>query len=217
MKPVKMLKIIVTLAVAALLFFNAVSLNAEVVERIGAIVNDQVILFSEVKEAAESYKSILIGQNDPEAKNKKEQEIMLKALDTLIEDQLLEQEITDLDLDVSENELNEAIGRIMETNKIPDLDTLKSALARNGILWDEYVDQVTKQLRKWKFVKIKFSSRIKISDDEVKEEYEKEVAMGEREYEYRARHILFKAAKDDPNEKKAIQRAKAEGMLERPP
>lgn len=188
---------------------------AEVVERIAAIVNDEVILLSEINAAADSYQGMLVGIRDPEARREKEQEVNMKVLEMLIEDELLEQQITELKLSINEKEIDEAINRVMQQNNIPDQDTLKMALSRQGIDWSNYRDEVAKQLRKWRFISAKFSARIKISDEEVKEAYEKEQAMEQREYEYRARHILFRVAKEDPEAKRAMQLAKAEGILQR--
>jgi len=195
------------------LFANTAA--AKVVERIAAIVNNEIILLSELEMAAQSWRSMLIGIRNPEEKLSKQREINMKVLNTLIEDKLLEQQIEELKVDVGEKEVDEAINRVMRQNKVPDLATLKMALSRQGIKWDDYKDEVRRQLRKWKFINAKFSSRVKISDEEIEAEFEKQKVKKEQKFEYRASHILFRSIEEDSQEMQEAKVAKAEAILSR--
>ncbi len=195
--------------------FLSAPASAEVVERIAAIVNDDIILLSEVEEVARSYRSMLVGIRDPDRRTAKEKEIHTKVVDSLIEDKLLQQQMKELNFSVSEREVDGAIERVMKQNNIPDQDTLKEALKQQGIEWTKYRGEVRKQLEKWQFINAKVGNRIKISDAEVELTYEKEKDSQESEYEYRASHILFRVAADDSPARDAAQRTRAEETLER--
>ncbi len=202
------------LLLACLLLLSPIA-RAEVVERIAAVVNDEIILLSEVKEQAQSYQSMLVGIRDPEQLTTKKNEIYTKVLDQLIEDMLLEQQLKELKFDVDEKEVDAAIERVMAQNNIPDKETLKKALFQQGIEWTEYRKQIGKQLRKWNFINAKVGNRVKISEAEVKTAYEKENISAAQEYEYRARHILFRLLKSDTAEVEQAQRQRAEDALAR--
>lgn len=189
--------------------------NAEVVERIAAIVNDEIILWSEVMREAEAWRGMLVGIRDPGKLMAKKKEVHHKVLDSLVEDLLLYQQIKELGMKVSEVEVDNAIKNVMDKNNIPDEATLKTALKQQGIEWKDYRESVTKQLNKWQFINAKVGSRVKISDEEVRDQYEKEMVSQVREYEYRASHILFRVAKTDKAEKTADQKERAERALVR--
>lgn len=207
-------KLILIAVILNILLVSSVAFG-EIVEKIAAIVNNETILLSELEMAAESWRSSLVGISDPKEKMMKKHEIDLKVLNTLIEDKLLEQQIEEFKVDVGDKEVEEAINRVMRQNNIPDIATLQMALSRQGIEWDDYRSEVKRQLRKWKFINAKFSSRVKISDEEIDAEYKKQSVKNSKEYEYRASHILFRSVDEDNQKSKDAQKAKAEAVLKR--
>ena len=202
-------------AVFGLLLFAATSAQAEIVERIAAVVNDKVILLSEVNEALANTKAMLSAINDPGARMQKERELRQRVMNTLIEDLLIEQQMEELNLKISEREVDQSIKMVMERNNIPDLDTLKEALKSQGLSWEDYRKAVTKQMQKSQFINAKVGYKVKISDEEVRQAYEKEAAQEAEEFEYHARHILFRVTKDDPPTQVEEQKRKTEEALAR--
>ncbi|RJO63053.1 MAG: hypothetical protein C4523_21495 [Myxococcales bacterium] len=188
---------------------------AEMVERIAAVVNDEIILYSDVVAAAQTWQAMIVGIRDPEQRTARQQEVYRKVLDSLIEDRLLEQQLKELGIKVSDREIDEAIERVMTQNRISDKETFRMALSRQGIDYQEYRDNIAKELRKWQFISARFGNKVKISDEEVRSAWEKEQAMSGEEYEYRASHVLFRVTKDDPPEKEGQQREKAEAARTR--
>lgn len=200
-----------SLALACALFLGLQgTARAEVVERIAAVVNDEIILYSELLDQAQSFESLYASLPDEAARQAKRHEVLERVLDELIDDHLLTQQIKELKIKVSETEIDEAIHDIMSRNKLDNLDDFKQLLTRQGMEWRAYREEIGKQLRRNQFIQAKVGMRIKISDEEVREAYEKETSMATREYEFRARHILFKATKTDSADLLNAQRAKAE-------
>lgn len=190
---------IMPLAAALLLFISPATIRAapETVDRIAAVVGEEIILLSKVQEEALAWASILQGISDPAELERKRAEIYGEVLDQLIDDILLEQQIKELNYQVSDSEVEAAIQRIITQHNIPNVDTLKDALAKQGKSWKQYREEVKKQLRRWQFINAKVGHRVKVSDEEVREQYDKE-SMGEREQEYHARHILFRVQGEEP-------------------
>lgn len=203
------------LVVALGLLFVGGLVRAEVVERIAAVVNDDIILMSEVEEAAQSWRSVLAGIRDPEEFRAKQREIHLQVVELLIEEHLLQQQIRDLNIEIGADEVDAAIARVMEQNQIPDQAALRIALQRQGIEWDEYRTEVSKQLAKWRFIHAKFSSRVKIPEEEIRAAYQKEVEQAVPEFEYRARHILLRVPTEAPDSEREEQQRRAHEALAR--
>jgi peptidyl-prolyl cis-trans isomerase SurA len=200
---------------ALCLILGSLAAQAVIVERIAAVVNDEIIMMSEVEEAAQSWRSMLAGIRDPEQRQAKQKEIYMQILDALIEDRLLLQQIAELKIEISAEDVDDAIARVMEQNNIPNMTALRMALQRQGIEWEDYRVEVTKQLAKWRFIHAKFSARVKIPDEEVKAAYQKEVEQADPEYEYRARHILVRVDADASPDVRADKLQKAKEALAR--
>ncbi len=81
---------------------------------------------------------------------------------------------------VSGGEVDQAVGKIMEANKIKDTETLKRALAQNGLNYDDFREMIKNDIYLAK-MSDKIKSGVTISADDLRE--------------VRARHILiaFKA------------------------
>ncbi len=186
----------------------------QTVDRIAAVVGDEIILLSEIREAAKSWRGMLEGIKDPTEYEKRRREIYREVLNSLVDDILLEQQIKELNYKVSEQEVEATIQRVMKSNNIPNLEVFKDALAKQGKSWKEYRKEIRKQLRRWQFINAKVGHKVKISDEEVLAAYEKET-VGERELEYRARHVLFRVPSGASPMQEDIQRQKAKDALSR--
>jgi peptidyl-prolyl cis-trans isomerase SurA len=162
-----------------------------VVERIVAVVDDQVILSSEVDSVVDQ---LMQAQPPPEgvdrvalARQRREQ-----ILDTLIAEKLLDAEVKKLHVDVTEAEVERVVQGTMQENNLTE-ETLKLALGRQGMTLGEYKEQLKKQLTKMKIVQLKVRSRVSVTDDDVKTaaRQQEKVAAHAGFNRVRARHILW--------------------------
>ncbi|MBW1894134.1 MAG: SurA N-terminal domain-containing protein, partial [Deltaproteobacteria bacterium] len=101
----------------------------EVVDRIVAKVNDEIILLSELNEALESYTGKV---NNYSSSDERRQEMIFKlredVLNQLVEKKLSEQQIKELGIRIEDGEIDNAIERIKESNFFTD-ETLRKMLA----------------------------------------------------------------------------------------
>ena len=198
------------LSLALLLLLPAATLRAEseLIERVAAVVNDDIILLSEVRETAVVFEGRLSNVTDPVERERKYKEILHIALDRMIEERLLEQQIEELKYTVGEAEVDANIRQIMDKNNIPDIETFKEVLRRQGLDWREYRKQVKKQIKRWQFISAKVGGKVKVSDEDVLREYQKSQSKHNKEYEYHPRHILFKVpeGQDADFERRIVQR-----------
>lgn len=159
------------LGVIALLTLGAV------VDRIAAVVNDDVITLSEVYELGSEFieKAVQDAGGNPARRREAEIEV----LDSLIKRRLISQEITKLGLDVTEQELDRTVDDIARRNGL-ERDQLRSEVEKSGMPWQEYRSELKESLRQSKFTQAVIQPRINVNEDELLDAYNRAVASGAR-------------------------------------
>ena len=137
-----------------------------VLDRVIAAVNDDVITLSEVYEFADSYMEEQVKAKGEGARHAAEREV----LERLIARKLVDQEIASLRLDVSGDELDRAVDDISNRNGI-DRETLRREVEKSGMSWEQYRSQLEGDLRQMKFAQAVLRPRINITDDELRDAY----------------------------------------------
>src|SRR6478609_7423299 len=92
--------------------------RAELVDRVAAVVNNQVIPLSEVEGRAAPELSRAMAERDPARRNKLRQDALKAATDQLIGEKLLEAEIKDLNIEVTDQELEFAMDDVRKQNGV---------------------------------------------------------------------------------------------------
>ncbi|MBI5874572.1 MAG: SurA N-terminal domain-containing protein [Deltaproteobacteria bacterium] len=140
------------------------AVHAEIIDRIVAVVNDSAITMSELNAATAGLGDIKGADKD---KRKKIMETKSKVLDQLIEKKLVEQAANKAGITVSEKEIDNSIDDVKRQNNIGQ-EELLSALAKNGLTFKEYREQLKDQIRQVKFINKEIRSNIKMSDEDGK-------------------------------------------------
>ncbi|WP_298439941.1 SurA N-terminal domain-containing protein, partial [Geobacter sp.] len=174
-----------------LLSLVAPSLSAAaVVDRIVAVVNDEVITSYAVdKEKATLLKEIerqKLPPDDPVRARLDE-----TALNRLIDHKLVEQKVRELDIRVSEEEVRQAIEDVKRQNNLSQ-EALVAALANQGLSFDQYKAQIREQLERLRLVSQEVRAKIQVGEREMREYYEANKSKFGAEESYRARNIFFR-------------------------
>ncbi|MGZ3404912.1 MAG: peptidylprolyl isomerase [Polyangia bacterium] len=181
------MKIRIVVAAAALLAAVSVARAARVVERVVAVVNDEIILESELDQyAAPQYRG-----PDPDTADGKKQwdDLKRKALDGMIDSKLVTQQAVELKLSVTPEEVDRAIQQVKEQNKLDDA-TFKTALEQQGFTVEGYRKTLKKQILELKVVNTAVRSRVTVSDDEVKTYYKQNEKLVAGDRQSHLRQIL---------------------------
>jgi peptidyl-prolyl cis-trans isomerase SurA len=170
---------------------GSTSIRAEVVDRVVAVVNDDIILLSELDDSLRPYfqKIAAAGYNDAQARRmrfKARQEV----LDQLVDKTLTAQEIKRLGLTVSTAEIDSMLERIKEVNYLTD-EELRAALQREGTTLVAYRKELEEQLLRTKLVNIEVKSKIVVTEADIKAYYKTHEARYAGEPEYHLRNILL--------------------------
>jgi len=134
---------------------------AGTVDRVAAVVNDDVITLSDVYDIGSEY----IASAQPNVRVAE-----LEVLDSLIMRKLIEQEVVRLGQDVTDEELRNAIGDVAKSNGLL-VDQLKIEVERSGLLWEEYELEIRESLRQMKFNQLILQPRIQVDEAALQDAY----------------------------------------------
>ncbi len=195
--------------------FAAAAVDSIVIDRVAAVVDNSIVLASEVDavmEQIESAMPIPAGVDAVAVRRERRSQI----LDTLIAEKLLEAEVRKLRIDVTDAEVDRSLQNLMRENNLTE-ETLKMALGRQGLTLVEFRSQKKKELTKMKIVQLKVRSRVSVTDEDVKtaQRQQERAAAAQGFSKVRARHILYLVPQGEDGEaqkRKALQaRVKLEG------
>jgi peptidyl-prolyl cis-trans isomerase SurA len=159
-----------TLAITILLGLHAGPGRAELLEKVVAVVNGEVITQTELE--AEGRKLFLqLRQSTPAAElDNTLAAARRQVLSNLIDDLLISQKAKELRVDVTEAELDSAIAKISTDNNMTEAELL-AELARSGRSLVEYRRKLADQIRHSKLVSYEVRSKIVISEEKAREYY----------------------------------------------
>lgn len=160
----KLLKLIIALNLSISLgLAMPLSVNAapKVIESVAAIVNNNVILESDVNDMLKTIKASTDPQNLPS-----DQVLRKQIIDRLITENLILQKATKNKITISDDEVTDAIGRIAQENGMT-IDELRSKLSTMGIGYSAYRERIHNDMLLEQTQMNEIKHRINISDKEV--------------------------------------------------
>jgi len=137
-------------------------------------------------------------------------------LDKMIVIQLLDEKVKESNIVITDEEVTTQIQQIASVQKPPlSLEELKNIVASQGFAFDDWKNEIRKQLGQQKLFKSQFPESINITEEDAKKHYDENPTQFETKEQVRASHILItpKADAADPNQEKARAKAKAEDLL----
>ena len=175
---------------AGALILTATLARAELVDRIAAVVNNDIITLSEVeKRAAPELARVDQEATGPERAQKRAQALK-KTLDTMIDEKLVDNELKELKVSIGDKEVDAAIDEVKKSYNLND-EQLQQAVAREGYTIAEYREQMRKQIGRYKLISEKVRKNVKVSDADVQTEYDRMTRAEGEDYEVHVRHILI--------------------------
>lgn len=140
--------------------------GAETVSRIAAVVNDDIITTFELDQALKTQLAKAEKQPSPAQIGALRKELLSR----LIEEELVQQRIRALRLQVSDEEVENAILDVQKQNKLTR-EQLDQAVQSQGLTIDAYRDNMRKQILRYKLVGQEVRSKVDVSESEVRDYY----------------------------------------------
>jgi peptidyl-prolyl cis-trans isomerase SurA len=186
------MKFIINLFCSLVLFAPA-SLNAEVVERMVAIVNDSIVSLSDLDQLQKNLKTDgLIDKALIDLYNRKELLASPEArLEFIIDERILDGEVIRQGVVSPIEKVEGEIKKIVAENGT-SREQLKASLKKRNIGYAEYQNFIKTSLERQSILSKEVASKIKISDDEIASHFiQNSKSSKPLVFEYQLSHILF--------------------------
>lgn len=188
--------------------------DARIVDRVVAVVNDEVVTQSELEELLAPMMRQLEQIPDPVARAQAREKQMQRGLDEMIGQKLVIQEGARRKLTVSVDEVDARIKQI-RSQQSWDKAKLEQYLASQGMNLAEFRKQVREQLLRQRVVRSAVGSRVRISDRDLKDYYKEKVTQATTNVELEAAHILLSLPADSDAATEAATRQQATELARR--
>jgi len=193
------------------------ALAGNLLDRVLAVVNEEIILDTEVLQATEmEARQALAGVERESAEGQRRyDELRRRVLDSQIEKLLVAQYAREQKIYVTEDEMRGAIKDVVKNNNLNDESQLREALKGQGLTWDAYSSMLRQQLLQLKVVNTAVRSRVTVGDDEVRAYYAQTVRqVAGDQLQVRIHQVLIPVSKTAPAPTIAEKRAKAAKVVE---
>jgi peptidyl-prolyl cis-trans isomerase SurA len=147
--------------------------EAVVVDRIVAVINEDVVTLHDIETLL---RPMLLNMKKqglaPEREGQAIANLRADLLTNLIDAKLTEQEIKRHNITVTDEEIEGQIRQVKQRRSLSD-EELKTSLAQEGLTLEEYRKQLKLQIQRTKLVNREVRSKVVISQEEIKNYYEK--------------------------------------------
>ncbi len=201
---------------ALFLFFGALSApaGAAVVDRIVAVVNDEVITLSDLNEELDVIRQRTAATYKGQDIERLLAEARPHVLNRMVERLLIGQEARKSGIVLKDEEINEAIRDGLAQRKMR-MEDLIASLAKEGATLEEYRRELRDHLMKTKLVRREIRSMIMISDEEIGAYYQKHRDDYEGRETVRIQQILLPIPKNADEGQIRTIRQEAEAIRQR--
>ena len=196
---------------AALLVLSAAPAPARVIDGVVALVNNDPITYSEVREEVASGLGMPLGDADVFLREQRDSGAVLRWVNALVEMSLVRAELRKKNQSITDKEVNGVIENVKRSNKVDDAQ-FAELLAAEGTTLDGYRNRVRMQLERGAIIRERKLKEVTVTEDEVRDYFrehsERFVTGGEVRLEalffptvsasddkaFRARFAAFQAA-----------------------
>jgi peptidyl-prolyl cis-trans isomerase SurA len=198
--------------VAVALLAVAVPALAErqVVDRVVAVIEDEIVTMRELETKAEPFLAQLSRYPDKEQRAAKKKEILKQVLDNEIAEKIVAREIeaNKERLGVTDKDVDRAVEEVLKMNRL-DRDQLQAALYAQGMTWTEYRKKLREQIERARLIQFKVQGKVQVKDDAAKRLCEERARGTGGEVKICAAHILVAVPKTATAEEVERLRARA--------
>lgn len=191
--------------------FNGRSADAVVVDRIVAVVNDDLITLFDLNQKFRPYEENIRALGyAPERERETLFKLRTDLLNQLIERTLSDQVVKKNNIEVSEQEIDTALERVKDARSLTD-DDLRAGLAQQGLTLEEYRKNLKQQLLRNKLVNREVKSKIVVTEDDINAYYDAHREKFAGELNYHIWNIFIRTAKfaDDSTRRLALEKMEA--------
>lgn len=201
---------IIKQSIAALLLIQSLHLSAtEYLDGIAAVVEDDIILESELASEVSSVVGRLRSNN---VQLPPEVVLYKQVLERLIIEKLQGQLAQRAGLNISDEIVNSSLSRIAQQNGL-SMDEFKTELAKEGMSFDAFKENVRKEIIINQLRSQEIGARIKVSEHEINHYLETEISADDMKVQYLLGHILISVPEAASAEEIQSEAEEAESVI----
>jgi peptidyl-prolyl cis-trans isomerase SurA len=179
------------------------SVSAEVVDRIVAIVDNDIITMLQLNKESARYLKNIENAGYPEGKREEmTREIHKKMLNMLIDSSLTQQEAKRYRITVPESDIDNAVENVKKSKSISQ-EEFESALEQEGLSLAEYRENIKRQILQARLINTTVKSKVIITEADIQKRYETDAHKYAGKKKYYLRNILS----DDGDKIREIKQA----------
>lgn len=188
----------VILGICCLFSMSAtVSAQSRIVDRIVAVVNDEIIVFQDLNRMLDPIvENMKRSGQPPEKVSEFIYEKRKQLLEHLIDQKLILQDSKQYTVTVEEKEVDSAIERMKASNQLTD-ESLREALKNQGTTLEEFRNSFREQILLNRMEHIEVKSKIVVTKEDVKAYYDAHPEQYQGNRQYRLRHLMIAATPSD--------------------
>jgi len=173
--------------------------QSEIVDRIVAVVNSDIITLYDLNRAFKPYEANIKALRYPEDKERQTLfQVRSDVLNQLIDGHLADQQTKHAQITVSQNEIDTTIERMKEARSFTD-EQLREGLAAQGITMEEYRKEIESQILRTKLVNREVKSKIVITKEDIQAYYDRHQEKYAGDKKYYLWNLFIKASEIDKN------------------
>jgi peptidyl-prolyl cis-trans isomerase SurA len=176
-------------AAGALALLLAGPASARVVEKIAAVVGEDIVLSSEVEEHAAPFMQEISAMPNPTQRAARASALRREILERLVDERLIIQQAAELKLAVSSEDVDRSIEQIKKENGGLTDAQLTSELVKAGQSMASYRQEIKKQILRYRVLNIAVGSKVTVSDADVEGYYNGHMKSGDH-VQVKASHIF---------------------------
>lgn len=190
-----------------------------VIDGIAALVNGEPILLSDVERMAGPALAELAAAADPAQHAARQREIRQRALDGLIDELLFDQLAREHKIQVTEEDLDREIQRVLELNHISQQQLVEMLRLHERKSLEQFREERRRDMVQQKLLDSQLlknpemKGRLQVGERDVEEAYRAQYAAVAASEAVRVSHILVPLPADAPPEREAEVRAQVEQLL----
>jgi peptidyl-prolyl cis-trans isomerase SurA len=188
--------------------------KAEIVDRIVAIVNENIITLSELEQFRKSFYPYTPKRKDWLNREFELLDVRQEALNTLIEEKLIDQEADRQKIEVTQKQLNDTVASL-KAERGWSQSQLEMAVEAQGFTYEEYLAEVERRLKRTKLITRVVKSEIEINDENLRAYYEAHIDDYMADESIRISHILLPLAPNSTSDAEEAAFSKAREILAR--
>lgn len=165
----------------------------EVIERVAAVVNDEAILLSDLRRRAIPLLPQVMTAATAVEREARLNQLYAQLLDVMIDDALLQQAAHKMKIRATRDEVDQTIANYQRQSGLAE-DAFWDNVKSQGLTESEFRSDVRRQVLSYKVLAQRAGNRIQVTDQEIRQRYEEQLARESRVLRFRISHLFLPLA-----------------------